>query len=110
MMVTLRLNEFDAALLEQLVERSEGNRSEVIRDLIHRAAAGSLVETQVARKFLAEVERRGLRQTDAVEQALRTWLNLQAQLDEVDRPRHFPPREVLLTLKEKRKLLMALLG
>jgi len=113
--VNIRLSEAQVERVEAIAEAEATNRTDVLRTWIEDGIAtydheGALLSPEVRERLSEAAAARGLTETGALQEAVGCYLRVLEEVAEVNKPRRFPPREVMLELAARGAYLDSLLG
>ena len=113
--VNIRLSEAQVERVEAIAEAEATNRTDVLRTWIEDGIStydheGALLSPEVRERLSEAAAARGLTETGALQEAVGCYLRVLEKVAEVNKPRRFPPREVMLELAERGAYLDSLLG
>jgi hypothetical protein len=113
--VNIRLGADEITRAEQIAEAEAVSRSDVLRSFVvdgldTYASEGALLPEEIMARLLTAATAAGMTEMQALQEAVATWLRCREELEEVKRPRRFPPQEVVAERAARRKLFEELLG
>jgi len=113
--VNIRLAKSQVERIEGIAEEEATTRTDVLRTFVEDGIAtydheGALLSPEVRERLSEAATGRGLTETGALQEAVLTYLRVLEEVAEVNKPRRFPPREVMLELAERGAYLDSLLG